>query len=506
MQKTFSTNIPAFLSSLVSPNRAIVAVAPICQVEAQCKAKVTLQCGDGNMAGLVQYWHTPFGDLHPGLHSELGPVYVQHEGNLVLPNISRVHSGLYYCLLQHKDGITLWPHELHVSQESGRCNQPSGYVATRSRKDVGSLTERQGGVSDGHFTGAVVGSVLLTFVVGFSAGALCRNQVLRCLGALIARLRSPENDVPDHASEVSMTTLSPVINNHAVDIEQAETMTSSTASLPPAKPQRSFREKRQDEREITNDLKGCEGPTKEGEGEEEEEKRRSSVKTSVQEFNGETKVKDKEEDGEGRTHLAEDKGRKLWFEEEREEEEEGGALEGLSKGCDKETEFDSVDGYDETTTNEERQEPVKKEGKEKKKEENGDQEDRSKEGEAVRSKWEEDKGTDGTRDEEDRRREYDGKKDSEEEESPAPEQPPRPAAPRPARPSRVIRLYQYDDEGQRYSHVPQPPAEEPGPAPRLQQRSISLTRLSAIMAAASAGPLDTRDTEREESSHFQMEI
>lgn len=299
-----------------------------------------------------------------------------------------------------------------------------------------------------------------------------------------------------------MTTLSPVINNHAVDIEQAETMTSSTASLPPAKPQRSFREKRQEEREITNDLKGCEGPTKEGEEEEEEEKRRrSSVKTSVQEFNGETKVIEKEDDGEGRTNLAEDnKGRKLWCEEEREEEEEGGGLEGLSKGCDK-------DGHDGTTTNEERQEPVNKEGKEKKKaftekkEENGDQEDRSKEGEAVRSKWEEDKGTDGIRDEEDGRREYDGKKDSEEEQSPATEQPPRPA-----RPSRVIRLYQYDEEGQRYSHVPQPPPDEPGPAPRLQQRSISLTRLSAIMAAASAGPLDTRDTERGESSHFQMEI
>lgn len=335
----------------------------------------------------------------------------------------------------------------------------------------------------------------------------------RCLGALIARLRSPENDVPDHASEVSMTTLSPVINNHAVDIEQAGTMTSSTASLPPAKPQRSFREKRHDEREITDDLKGCEGLTKEGEEEEEEEKRRSSsVKTNVQEFNGETKVKGKVEDGEGRTHLAEDnKGRKLWCEEEKEEEEEGGGLEGLCKGCDKETEFYSVDGYDETTTNKDTEEPVKKEGKKKKKaftekkEENGDQEDRSKEGEAVRSKWEEDKRTDGIRDEEDRRREYDVKKDSKEE-SPATEQPLCPAAPRPARPSRVIRLYQYDDEGQRYSHVPQPLADDPGPAPRLQQRSISLTRLSAIMAAASAGPLDTRDTERGESSHFQMEI
>lgn len=305
-----------------------------------------------------------------------------------------------------------------------------------------------------------------------------------------------------------MTTLSPVINNHVVDIEQAETITSSTASLPPAKPQRSFREKRQDERDITDDLKGCEGPTKE---EEEEEKRgRSSARASVK-VNGETKVKDTEEDGEGRRHQAEDdEGRKQWCEEEREEEEEGGGLEGLSKGCDTETEFYSLDGCDEPTTNEEREEKVKQEGKEKKraftekKEER--QEDRNKEGGAVRSKREEAKETDGIRDEEDRWREHDGKKDSEEEESPGTEQPPCPTDPRPGRPSRVIRLYQYDDEGQRYCHVPQPPADEPGPAPRLQQRSISLTRLSAIMAAASAGPLDARDAERGESSHFQMEI
>lgn len=104
---------------------------------------------------------------------------MQHEGNLVLSNISSVHSGLYSCLLQHTDGNTLWLHQLHVSQESSRCNQPSSRGAGRSRRDVGSVTERQGGVSGGHFTGAVVGSVLLAFVVGFSAGALCRSQVLR---------------------------------------------------------------------------------------------------------------------------------------------------------------------------------------------------------------------------------------------------------------------------------------------------------------------------------------
>lgn len=104
---------------------------------------------------------------------------MQHEGSLVLSNISGVHSGLYYCLLQHADGITLWPHELHVSQESSGCDQPSSRGAGRPGRDAGPGTERQGAGSDGLFTGAVVGSVLLTFAVGFSAGALCRSRVLR---------------------------------------------------------------------------------------------------------------------------------------------------------------------------------------------------------------------------------------------------------------------------------------------------------------------------------------
>lgn len=366
----------------------------------------------------------------------------------------------------------------------------------------------------------------------------------RCLEAVIARLRSPraqQNDVPDYASEVSMTTISSVFDSHVVEIEQAEAMTSSPAPVPPDKPQRSFREKRPDDREIVDHLKGCEGQTAGGEEgeesmevmnqdfkketEEEEEKReRSSEKMSVQESNGDTKeVKDKEEGGEGgrcleeKNHVSkeetgddEERGlhkRKEWCGEER----EGGDLEELNKFSDGETELTPI-----PKTNEEMDEQVRNEGKEKKnafieeKEGNSDQENRSREGESGRRNCEENKGTDGISEEEERwreEREYDGETDSEgEEESPVTEEPPCPPAPRPGRPSRVIRLYEYDEEGQLYSHVPQPGPEEPGPAPRLQQRSISLTRLSTIMAAASAGPLDPRDTGRAETSTFQMEI
>lgn len=356
--------------------------------------------------------------------------------------------------------------------------------------------------------------------------------------------RAQQNDVPDHASGVSMTTISPVFNSHVVEIEQAESMTSSTATVPPAKPQRSFREKRQDDREIVDHLQGCEGQTvgeeegeetveamnqdfrKETEEEEEEEEReRGSEKMSIQECNTK-KVKDKEEDGEGGRCLAEknhvsqeetgddeERGlhkKKQWCDEEREEQEEGGDLEELNKFSDGQTEE-----CEETKTNEEINEQVQEEGKEKRnafieeKEEKSGQENRSREGEPGRGNCEEDKGTDGIRENEEgwrEEREYDGETDSEAEESPVTEQPPCPPAPRPGRPSRVIRLYHYDDEGQLYSHVPQPAPAAPGPAPRLQQRSISLTRLSAIMAAASAGPLDPKATERQELSNFQMDM
>lgn len=78
------------------------------------------------------------------------------------------------------------------------------------------------------------------------------------------------------------------------------------------------------------------------------------------------------------------------------------------------------------------------------------------------------------------------------------------SSPAPRRRSRIIRVHQYDEDGQRYCHLPDPGSESPEPAPRLKQRSLSLTRLNAIMAAATAGPMDARASEA--TSHFHMEI
>ncbi|XP_075968056.1 uncharacterized protein LOC142971433 [Anarhichas minor] len=173
--------LTALLAASANPDRAAIGpltVAPTRRVKGHPEVELTLNCGDGKNAGVVQYWHTPFGDLQtPGSHGKPDPVFVQRDGSLMIPNTSSLHSGMYYCLLRDTGGTTLWSYELHVDSEYKRSD------AFRFRRDVGSPEERQAGVSDGQFAGAVAASVLLTFVVGFSAGALTRTPVLRCVQA-----------------------------------------------------------------------------------------------------------------------------------------------------------------------------------------------------------------------------------------------------------------------------------------------------------------------------------
>lgn len=62
--------------------------------------------------------------------------------------------------------------------------------------------------------------------------------------------------------------------------------------------------------------------------------------------------------------------------------------------------------------------------------------------------------------------------------------------PRPARRSRVIKLYNYDEDGQRYGHIKEPDDNIQG-APQPKQRTRSLNRLSAIMSSVETPDLST---------------
>ncbi|XP_068567652.1 uncharacterized protein [Cebidichthys violaceus] len=457
--------LTALLAASVNPDRPAtgrgpLTVAPTSRVKGHPAVELTLNCGDGKNAGVVQYWHTPFGDLRtPGSHRKLNPVFLQRDGNLTIPNTSGLHSGMYYCLLRHTGGATLWPYELHVDRAYERSD------AFRVRRDVGSPEERQAGVSDSQFAGAVAASVLLTFVVGFSAGALTRTPVLRCLGAVTTRLRSPrqqrcQTDTQERGSEVTMTTLPPTYDDQNFKME-------TTTTPPPAKPQRSFRQKRQEAQDTTAYLEGCD---------------------YVEDAGGSHKARNKGCDGGA------------------EEESEFGGFYLEDGGSQSKTDEDKCSGVVEEKDRRESREVY--EGWRQEEEEAGEQEKGSKEDGGERRGSAEEEGQDHELSDGAKRRE-DGETDSSSEGtetggSKQEEEGGGDTSSSPGRRSRIIRLYQYDEDGRRYGHLPDA---ETGLAPRLKQRSLSLTRLNAIMAAATAGPLDMRETGRgEERPHFHMEI
>ncbi|XP_072247778.1 uncharacterized protein [Leuresthes tenuis] len=475
---------------------------PSCRVKGHPEAELTLNCGDGKRAGVVQYWHTPFGELQePGFHAGLEPVFMRHDGSLVIPNSSNLHSGLYYCLLQHTDGAALWQYELHVGpndQNHKEYGQANRCAALRVRRNAGPAEERQPGVSDGLFAGAVAASVLLTFVVGFSAGALSRTHVLRCLGAVTMRLqslkrRTRQADTPDHSSQMTIT-MSPTHTNQAFETEEvgnddsASYATAETTALPilttpspPAKPKRSFRHKREEEEEAAAYLERCDY-MKEERNEREDVAQRGQE--DMREGGNEERKKEDERETSG-FYLLEDEGSRTETHEDKRSEEREERIDRSLEAAG-EQQIRNKDGGDEVRRDVEDSE-LKMEVKDK--EISGELEESSTE----------------TEEEEEEEKKSSKNEDTSNNIS---EEPPSPN-PRQGRRSRVIRLYQYDEDGQRFCHLPAPTPEAPGPAPRYKQRSLSLTRLSAIMAAASAGPLDRKETGGEESKerpHFHMEI
>ncbi|KAM9811908.1 uncharacterized protein ACBT44_011325 isoform 3-T3 [Syngnathus typhle] len=325
-------------------------VAPTIRVDGHPEAVVTIKCGDGGKAaGVVVYWHTPVGPFHlPGLHTELNLVHVRQDGSLVVHNLSDLHQA------------------------------------------------------------AVTTAVLLTFVFGFSAGALSRTPLLRCLRAITKRRRSPRQHRPD----ITMTTLT-----NCPSSPSSPSSSSSLSSLcPPAKPQRRFQDKRsQDEKEEDNPaaayLETCD---------------------HVDDEKGRIALRGGSKGEEGRRWRS--------MEEEKEEHE-----------------VPSYDGMMEKNE--------KDQNEDDRKNRNDDEDERK------------NKREDGDENIISQSSQSDNDNQNQEVES----------FPHP-RLSRVIRVYQYDQDGRRYSHLPDP---EPAPTARTKQRSISLSHLNAIMDAASAGPMDT---------------
>ncbi|CAL8334605.1 unnamed protein product [Boreogadus saida] len=257
--------------------------------------------------GVIRYWQTPFGPLrNHGNRGDLDPALsMLSDGSLFIANASVHHSGLYYCLLVAKSGTTLWPYQVNIGLHNspdrqmapGSSTKP-GFrqdpVQSRSRTDPVQSRSRedpagsgQAGVTNSVFAGAVVASVLLTFVVGFSAGVLSQPQVLRCLRVVSGKIQSLRRGPPTgRGCQVTMTTLE-VPDNSCVfydesDSDRGETTLDSTRSSSPPwppKPQRSCRHKSGEQPWTAAPLEGRGlaqedvQRTRAGEGEEEVEER-----------------------------------------------------------------------------------------------------------------------------------------------------------------------------------------------------------------------------------------
>ncbi|CAB1347840.1 unnamed protein product, partial [Coregonus sp. 'balchen'] len=398
---------------------------------------LTLPCMNTTHTGVVQYWQTPFGRVLSSLHAnQKDVVAMQRDGSLRIHIASPHHSGLYYCVLLAGGQTTLTSYLLTASSRQDPVLEP--------RRTVRSVLGDHGDerdvpvVSDGVFAAAVTASVVVTFLVGLSSGALSRPL----LDSVAFRKDVEQEDEDDSASTTSVTM-------------------DKVSPSPPAKPQRSFRGKRHEEN--TAYLEGCDQGRgeegREGGGEEGMEVGDSTDGKERSRREGEEERSDSEEGREGK------EGRNESVREEgRRESEEGREGEEGRTEC-----------------------------KERRKESKGEVEEGGSRGD---SSSDSEQGSVGARQGGEVRQ-------GEGEEMCSP--------PQPARRSRVIRLYQYDEEGHRYGHLPNPsPMECTSPAPRAKQRSLSLTRLNTIMAAATASPLDPqsppgrdsdpdeRDTAREE--------
>ncbi|XP_048837438.1 leucine-rich repeat and fibronectin type-III domain-containing protein 3 isoform X2 [Brienomyrus brachyistius] len=128
---------------------------------------LTLQCR-GSRHGEFLYWQTPFGQWQNSSgKDDHAPLEILANGSLRIIQATPYHNGLYYCLFREGEGQSLHPYRVR-------------FVPARSRKsrDTQGNTEV---VSKSHFEAAVVASVTVTFLAGFSLGAFSRTYLNRCL-------------------------------------------------------------------------------------------------------------------------------------------------------------------------------------------------------------------------------------------------------------------------------------------------------------------------------------
>ncbi|KAL4646961.1 hypothetical protein GN956_G7706, partial [Arapaima gigas] len=145
-----------------------------CRVPLGFSPPVTVRLPEGGALtlpcpGQLLYWQTPFGRWQKSdIQDSHTPVGVLGNGSLRVSLLSSHHAGLYYCLLQDSEDHRILSYRL------------APIVQARSRKRRGAQGHGDA-VPQNQFEVAVAVSVVITFVAGFSLGALSRSFLEHCL-------------------------------------------------------------------------------------------------------------------------------------------------------------------------------------------------------------------------------------------------------------------------------------------------------------------------------------
>ncbi|XP_048121241.1 uncharacterized protein LOC125308722 isoform X2 [Alosa alosa] len=287
--------------------------------------------------------------------------------------------------------------------------------------------DSQDTVSHSHFVAAVTSSVLVTFLGGFALGAFSRSHVITCLQKTKSRLRLKRGERRRTSGD----------NTDQISMETSPSGFTSfgdgdapiTTPSPPAKAPRSFRSKREQPEDSTPP-KGCDNVVDSN----------SAIPVSVDQETPETDLQQEPPE----TDLQQG-------------DPETGSNSVIPANTDQEpTETDLQPEPPETDL---QQEPPETDLQQ------GDPETGS--NSVIPA-------------------------NADQEPTETDLQPKAPVAPRPtARRSRVIKLYNYNEDGEHYSHIRDPEGEDIDRVPQPKQRTRSLIRLNAIMSSVETPALST---------------
>ncbi|XP_018591665.1 uncharacterized protein LOC108924643 [Scleropages formosus] len=163
------------LGTVLRGCRVPLGVSALVTVRLPEEGPLTLPCPGQRLS-----WYTPFGRWeNSSVQDSRAPVVLMSNGSLRISQPSCHHTGLYYCLLQESGGNRILPYRLIQAA-------PSWAAGLRTRKRRGAQAYGDA-VPQGQFEAAVTVSVVITFLAGFSLGALSRSFLERCFHRLRAK-------------------------------------------------------------------------------------------------------------------------------------------------------------------------------------------------------------------------------------------------------------------------------------------------------------------------------